>query len=168
MHRRRQAAVGAADALALEHPVARLDQRARVPANGLVQRLNYIRPNAFELDGIDGTYAQLLTSPKGKKVLIVIDTFRYGRNGPLLAQAAKEQGTEVVVFCDELCDWAHPVTPLVVALPMEPDLFLWPSTALHFSLNLLVQDVIDSLGDSVTSHLKKLSQAQDMFGQYSK
>jgi hypothetical protein len=38
MHRRRQAAVGAADALALEHPVARLDQRARVPADGLVQR----------------------------------------------------------------------------------------------------------------------------------
>ena len=137
-------------------------------ANGLVQRLNYIRPHAFELDGIDGTYAQLLTSPQGRKVLIVIDSFRYGRNGPLLAQAAKEQGTEVVVFCDELCDWASAITPCVVALPMEPDLFLWPSTALHFSLNLLVQDVIDELGDSVTAHLKKLSKAQDTFGQYSK
>lgn len=143
-------------------------QTMRYLANGLVQRLNYIRPNAYELDGIDGTYAQLLTSPKGKKVLVVIDTFRYGRNGPLLAKAAKELGAEVVVFCDELCDWAGAITPNVVALPMEPDLFLWPSTALHFSLNLLVQDVIDELGDSVTTHLKKLSKAQDTFGQYSK
>lgn len=143
-------------------------QTMRYLANGLVQRLNYIRPNAYELDGIDGTYAQLLTNPKGKKVLIVIDTFRYGRNGPLLARAAKEQGTEVVVFCDELCDWASAITPNVVALPMEPDLFLWPSTALHFSLNLLVQDVIDELGDSVTGHLKQLSKAQDTFGQYAK
>jgi DNA-binding MurR/RpiR family transcriptional regulator len=143
-------------------------QTMRYLANGLVQRLNYIRPNAYELDGIDGTYAQLLTSPGGNKVLIVIDTFRYGRNGPLLARAAKEQGAEVVVFCDELCDWASGITPNVVALPMEPDLFLWPSTALHFSLNLLVQDVIDEIGDDVTAHLKQLSKAQDTFGQYAK
>jgi DNA-binding MurR/RpiR family transcriptional regulator len=143
-------------------------QTMRYLANGLVQRLNYIRPNAYELDGLDGTYAQLLTSPGGNRVLIVIDAFRYGRNGPLLARAAKEQGAEVVVFCDELCDWAGAITPHVVALPMEPDLFLWPSTALHFSLNLLVQDVIDEMGDEVTSHLKQLSKAQDTFGQYAK
>ncbi len=143
-------------------------QTMRYLATGLVQRLNYIRPNAFELDGIDGTYAQLLTNPRAGKLLIIIDTFRYGRNGPRLAQAAKEQGTEVVVFCDELCDWAHQITPLVVALPMEPDLFLWPSTALHFSLNLLVQDVIDEIGDAVTAHLKQLSKAQDTFGHYTK
>jgi DNA-binding MurR/RpiR family transcriptional regulator len=143
-------------------------QTMRYLANGLVQRLNYIRPNAYELDGVDGTYAQFLTSPSRKKLLIVIDTFRYGRNGPLLARAAKEQGAEVVVFCDDLCDWASAITPHVVALPMEPDLFLWPSTALHFSLNLLVQDVIDEIGDGVTAHLKQLSKAQDTFGQYAK
>ncbi|AOW14288.1 hypothetical protein LPB72_04010 [Hydrogenophaga crassostreae] len=143
-------------------------QTMRYLANGLVQRLNYIRPNAYELDGVDGTYAQLLTNPIGSKVLIVIDTFRYGRNGPLLARAAQAQGAEVVVFCDDLCDWASDITPYVVALPMEPDLFLWPSTALHFSLNLLVQDVIDELGDTVTLHLKQLSKAQDTFGHYTK
>jgi DNA-binding MurR/RpiR family transcriptional regulator len=143
-------------------------QTMRYLAVGLVQRLNYIRPNAFELDGIDGTYAQLLTNQRPGKLLIIIDTFRYGRNGPRLAQAAQEQGTEVVVFCDELCDWAHQITPHVVALPMEPDLFLWPSTALHFSLNLLVQDVIDEIGDEVTTHLRQLSKAQDSFGHYAK
>ena len=36
MHRRRQAAVGTADALPLEHPLAGLDQRARMAADGLV------------------------------------------------------------------------------------------------------------------------------------
>jgi DNA-binding MurR/RpiR family transcriptional regulator len=143
-------------------------QTMRYLAVGLIQRLNYIRPNAFELDGIDGTYAQLLTNPRPGKLLIIIDTFRYGRNGPRLAQTAQEQGTEVIVFCDELCDWAHQITPNVVALPMEPDIFLWPSTALHFSLNLLVQDVLDDIGDEVTAHLKQLSKAQDTFGHYAK
>lgn len=143
-------------------------QTMRYLANGLVQRLNYIRPDVFELDGIDGTFAQLLTSQSPKKVLIIVDTFRYGRNGPLLARSAMEQGAQVVVFCDESCDWAHDITPWVVALPMEPDLFLWPSTALHFSLNVLVQDVIDALGDGVAAHLKQLSKAQDTFGHYAK
>jgi DNA-binding MurR/RpiR family transcriptional regulator len=157
------------------HAVAHADsvyavgfQTMRYLANGLVHRLNYIRPNALELDGIDGTYAQLLTNPRPNKLLIIIDTFRYGRNGPLLAQAAQEQGVEVVVFCDELCDWATKFTSNVVALPMEPDLFLWPSTAIHFSLNLLAQDVIDEIGDGVTEHLKRVSKAQDTFGQYAK
>jgi hypothetical protein len=35
-------------------------------------------------------------------------------------------------------------------------------------LNLLIQDVIDELGDSVREQMKLLSQAQELFGQYMK
>jgi DNA-binding MurR/RpiR family transcriptional regulator len=137
-------------------------------ANGLVQRLGYVRANVHELDGTDGVYAKLLTDPAPKRCLIIIDTFRYGRNGPVLAKAARDRGANVVIFCDELCDWAGPITPYVVTLPSESGFFFRPTTAIHFSLNLLIQDVIDELGDSVREQMKLLSQAQELFGQYMK
>ena len=95
-------------------------------ANGLVQRLGYVRANVHELDGTDGVYAKLLTDPAPKRTLIIIDTFRYGRNGPVLAKAARDRGADVVIFCDELCDWAAPITPYVVALPSEAGFFFRP------------------------------------------
>jgi len=137
-------------------------------ANGLVQRLGYVRANVHELDGADGVYAKLLTDPAPKRTLIIIDTFRYGRNGPVLAKAARDRGVDVIIFCDELCDWASSITPYVVALPSEPGFFFRPTTALHFSLSLLIQDVIDELGDSVRDQMKLLSDAQKLFGQYLK
>jgi len=137
-------------------------------ANGLVQRLGYVRANVHELDGTDGVYAKLLTDPAPKRTLIIIDTFRYGRNGPVLAKAARDRSAQVVIFCDELCDWATPITPYVVALPTEEGFFFRPTTAIHFSLNLLIQDVIDELGESVREQMKLLSQAQELFGQYMK
>ena len=137
-------------------------------ASGLVQRLGYIRPNVHEMDGTDGVYAKLLTDPAPKRTLVIIDIYRYGRNGPVLAKAARDRGADVVVFCDELCDWAAPITPYVVALPSEEGFFFRPTTAIHFGLNLLIQDVIDELGDSVREQMKLLSQAQELFGQYMK
>lgn len=137
-------------------------------ANGLVQRLGYVRANVHELDGTDGVYAKLLTDPAPKRCLIIIDTYRYGRNGPVLAKAASDRGAKVVIFCDELCDWAGPITPYVVTLPSESGFFFRPTTAIHFSLNLLIQGVIDELGDSVREQMKLLSQAQELFGQYMK
>lgn len=137
-------------------------------ANGLVQRLSYVRANVHEMDGTDGVYAKLLTDPAAKRTLLIIDIFRYGKNGPVLAQAARERGADVVVFCDELCDWAAAITPHVVALPSESGFFFRPTTAIHFILGLLVQDVIDRLGDRVRAQMALLSEAQELFGQYMK
>ena len=137
-------------------------------ANGLVQRLSYVRANVHEMDGSDGVYAKLLTDPADKRTLLIIDIFRYGKNGPVLAQAARERGADVVVFCDELCDWATAITPHVVALPSESGFFFRPTTAIHFILGLLVQDLIDRLGDRVRAQMALLSEAQELFGQYMK
>ena len=137
-------------------------------ANGLIQRLDYIRANAHELDGVDGVYAKFLTDPAPKRTLIIIDMYRYGKNGPVLAKAARERGADVIIFCDELCDWALDITPYVVALPSESAFFFRETTGIHFSLSLLVQDVIDELGDSVRDQMKLLSEAQELFGQYLK
>lgn len=135
-------------------------------ATGLVLRLNYVRPNVHELDGADGVYAKFFADPAPKQTLIIIDTFRYARNGPVLARVARDRGANVVVFCDEHCDWAADITPFVFALPSEAGFFFRPTTALHFSLHLLVQDVIDELGEPVRKQLELLSEAQERFGQF--
>lgn len=135
-------------------------------ATGLVLRLNYVRPNVHELDGADGVYAKFFADPAPRRTLIIIDTFRYARNAPVLAKVAHESGANVVVFCDEYCDWATQITPFVFALPSEAGFFFRPTTALHFSLHLLVQDVIDELGQPVRKQLELLSEAQERFGQF--
>lgn len=137
-------------------------------ATGLVLRLGYLRPNVQHLDGGDGVYANVLTDPAPRRVLILIDVFRYGRNGPVLAAAARARGVDVVVFCDDLCDWAAPITPYVLPLPRDMDFLFGASTAIHFALDLLLQDVAEALGDAARRQLEFLSDAQEAFGQYLK
>jgi DNA-binding MurR/RpiR family transcriptional regulator len=131
-------------------------------------RLGYIRPNVHEIDGSDGVYAKILADPAPKRVLILIDIFRYARNGPVLAGTVRDQGADVIVFCDEYCDWAAEITPHVVALPSTTTLFFRSDTAIHFSLSLLEQDVIDAYGEKVRRQMALLSEAQELFDQYAK
>lgn len=135
-------------------------------ASGLVGRLNYIRANVHELDGSDGVYAAVFANTSARRTLIIVDTFRYGRNGPVLAKVASDQGAHVVIFCDEHCDWASDITPFVVTLPSESGFFFRPTMALHFCMHMLVQDVIDELGEPVRRQLELMSRAQELFGQF--
>ena len=137
-------------------------------ATGLSLRLGYVRPNVHELDGGDGVYAKILTDPAPRRTLILIDVFRYGRNGPVLAKAARERGADVIVFCDEFCHWAAEITPYVVALPADSDFLFRSTLGIHFGLSLLTMDVADMLGDAVKRQLDLLSDAQELFGQYMK
>lgn len=141
-------------------------QTMRYLASGLVSRLNYIRANVHELDGVDGVYAPFFSSTASRRTLIIVDTFRYGKNGPVLAKVAREQGADVIILCDEHCKWATEITPLVVTLPSEAGFFFRPTMALHFCMHMLVQDVIDALGEPVRRQLELLSEAQELFGQF--
>ncbi|AOU96751.1 hypothetical protein BI364_00855 [Acidihalobacter yilgarnensis] len=137
-------------------------------ARGFAMRLGYVRSNVHEIDGADGVYAKLLTDPAPRRVLVMMDIFRYARNGPVLARAARDRGVDVIVFCDEFCDWAAEITPYVVALPSATPLFFRSDTGIHFSLGLLEQDVIDAYGEGVRKQMELLSEAQELFGQYMK
>jgi DNA-binding MurR/RpiR family transcriptional regulator len=141
-------------------------QTMRYMASGLVGRLSYIRSNVHELDGVDGVYAPFFSSTASRRTLILVDTFRYGKNGPILARVAREQGADVVVLCDEHCKWAAEITPFVVTLPSESGFFFRPTMAMHFCMHMLVQDVIDALGEPVRQQLSLLSDAQELFGQF--
>lgn len=133
-------------------------------ADGLCRRLAYLRDRVHILDGIDGVYAGLLPAPGERMTLIMIDTFRYGAHGPLLAQFARERGVDVVIFADEFCDWATGITPHVLRYPAETRFVLAMPIGITTGLNLLLQDVSAALGDDARARIAKLSDAQEHFG----
>jgi len=133
-------------------------------ADGLCRRLGYLRDRVHILDGIDGVYAGLLPSAGEKITLIIIDTFRYGAHGPLLARLARERGVDVVVFADEFCDWASTITPHVLRYPAETRFVLSLPLGITTGLTLLLQDVTTTLGDAALQRIEKLSDAQEHFG----
>jgi len=143
-------------------------QTMRYLADGLCLRLRYVRGNVHLLDGGDGVYADLLADPAPRRTLIIIDTFRYAAHGPILARIAAQQGVEVIVFCDEFCEWTANLTPHVLMFPPESRFFVGLPTGIHFALNLLVQDVIQRRGSAVPDQLQMLSNAQDAFGLFIK
>lgn len=133
-------------------------------ADGLARRLAYLRDRAHLLDGIDGVYAGLLPSSGERITLIIIDTFRYGAHGPLLAQMARERGVDVVIFADEFCDWASGITPHVLRYPAETRFVLALPQGIAMGLTLLLQDVSARLGEPARARIAKLSDAQEYFG----
>ncbi|TCS62185.1 MurR/RpiR family transcriptional regulator [Varunaivibrio sulfuroxidans] len=147
-------------------------------ADGLAMHLEYVRPNVQHLDGVNGTYANVLGAnvpdagiPGGdavKNTLIIIDIFRYGRNGPELARVARDAGADVIVVCDEFCDWAAGITPYVLPVATNIGLFFSSTVAIQVLLNLLIHDVVDTLGEAAARRMESLSEAQNRFGQYLK
>lgn len=133
-------------------------------ADGLCRRLAYLRDRVHILDGIDGVYAGLLPSAGERITLIMIDTFRYGAHGPLLARLARERGVDVVVFADEFCEWASAITPHVLRYPAETRFVLSLPLGITTGLTLLLQDVTTALGDTALQRIEKLSDAQEHFG----
>ena len=141
-------------------------QSMRYLADGLCQRLRYIRNNVVPLDTMDGVFGNMFTDNVANKTLIMVDNFRYAAEGPLLLDAALNAGINVVFFCDEFCEWANGRTPHLVVLPNESNFFMGMPVGLHFALNLLIQDVIAALGPRVDTHMEILTRVQDELGQF--
>lgn len=135
-------------------------------ADGFSRRLAYFRDRVNLLDGIDGLYAELLPAPNEKVSLVLMDVFRYGAHGPILAKLARERGIEVIIFADEFCDWADEITPHVIRYPSENHFFLPMPQSFSTGLNLLLQDISTALGDKAVARVQKLSKAQDKFGMF--
>jgi DNA-binding MurR/RpiR family transcriptional regulator len=133
-------------------------------ADGFSRRLSYLRDRVHLVDGIDGVYAGLLPAPSEKATLIMMDVFRYGAHGPILAKLARERGMDVIIFADEFCDWADGITPHILRYPAETHFFLAMPQGISTGLNLLLQDVSGKLGKRAKQRVRKLSEAQDHFG----
>jgi len=137
-------------------------------ARGMAMHLLYVRPNVHHLNGVDGIYGNVLTDPAKKKTLIIVDIFRYGKNGPVLAKFAKQQGVNVVVICDEFCEWAAEASDYHLPVSTNTGFFFNSMGSIHVLMNLMVHDVVDELGDRVKAQMDTVWRAQEEFGQYLK
>jgi DNA-binding MurR/RpiR family transcriptional regulator len=137
-------------------------------ARGMAMHLLYVRPSVHHLSGTDGIYANVLTDKAVKKVLIIVDIFRYGKNGPVLAEFAKQQGVDVIVICDEFCEWAAEVADYHLPVSTNTGFFFNSMGAIHVLMNLMVHDVVDELGNCVKTQMDVVWRAQEKFGQYIK
>ncbi|QPC44101.1 MurR/RpiR family transcriptional regulator [Kaustia mangrovi] len=137
-------------------------------ARAFVDHLEYVRPRAFHLDGTNGDYFNVLTDPGPNVALVLVDIFRYGRAGPLLAEFAHKRGVKVIVLCDDLCDWAVPVADHVFTVAGNRGPFMGTTIALYALINLLLRDTANMLGDRALDLLEVAAEAQDWFGQHLK
>jgi DNA-binding MurR/RpiR family transcriptional regulator len=141
---------------------------ARPLALELVTRLEYVRPGVHLSDGQNGHYGEVLNESARRLSLVLIDFYRYDRATQILARAARDQGIDVIIVTDAYCLWAREVTDRVFSLPTSTGLF-WHSTAAFTTLlNLMVDDVIQRLGDRVPKRLDKVFQTQERLGQFAK
>jgi len=93
----------------------------------------------------------------------MVDCRRYSRWFRLLAQKAVELGVPLILATDAYCRWAGTLTPHVLQVRTDSGRF-WDNTAPLASLfNLLVEDVIEELGDAVHSQLDAASEFNAAF-----
>jgi len=132
-------------------------------ASDFAGRLDYVRPGARFLDGRNGTFGELFGSNSDKACLVLFEMRRYTKLSHLLAQAAKQAGTRIVIICDNHCYWARDYTETVLSVRTDSHLF-WDVQAPFLSLNgLLLDDLIVELGDDVVGRIKTMRDLQDRF-----
>lgn len=139
-------------------------QMANHLAGALVGHLGYIRPNVEVVTGSKGVYAAPLTNPAKDKTLILIDLFRYAKDGPILAAFAQEKGIKVIIICDDVCGWAPSCADLVFPVAINRGLFMSSTIAIYSLLNLMLHDVAALLGARARAVHETLSEAQERFG----
>jgi DNA-binding MurR/RpiR family transcriptional regulator len=114
-------------------------QTERGLAMAFADQLAYVRPEVRLLSVADRAFADMRTEASEKSCLMLIDCRRYSRWFRLLAQRAAQLRVPVVIVTDAYCRWDN-------------------NAPLASLLNLLLEDVIERLGDSVYTQLDAASE----------
>ena len=139
---------------------------ARGLAIEFVSRLEYIRPGVHLADGTNGHYADVMFDEASRIAYLLIDFYRYDKLTQRAAEYARQRGHEVHILADSYCVWAHKITDSVFNLPTSTGLYWHSNAAMSVLLNLLVNDIIKELGDSVPKRIDEVLQAQKAFDQF--
>lgn len=138
-------------------------QSERELAAGFAHLLGYVRPGVHSLDAGSGLYAEILDATPAD-VIVLVDIRRYSRHFRLLAERAAAAGLPVVVITDPYCPWVRDLTPHILTAEVALGHFWDMNTALASLLNLLVDDVMRSIGtEKVHARLALLSDSYSEF-----
>lgn len=138
-------------------------QTERGLAMAFADQLAYVRPDVRHLSVADRAFADMRTEASAKSCLVMLDCRRYSRWFRLLAQKAAQLGIPVVIVTDAYCRWATELTPHALRVRTDSGRFWDNNAPLASLLNLLLEDVIERLGDAVYAQLDAASEFGSAF-----
>ncbi|AZO68030.1 MurR/RpiR family transcriptional regulator [Mesorhizobium sp. M6A.T.Cr.TU.016.01.1.1] len=133
-------------------------QTERGVAAMLANLLQYARDGVSLVDTSAGNYHEIFATESESHCLVLFDVRRYSEQTYDLAARASREGIPLVMITDKFCDWIRKFTSHVIAVSTEVELFWSSPVSLSCAVNLLVNDVIGSLGQTVEKRLERLSE----------
>lgn len=133
-------------------------QTERGLAIAFADQLAYVRSGVRYLSVADRAFADLRTEAGERSCLVMVDSRRYSRWFRLLARKAVELRVPVVIVTDAYCRWANELSALSLRVRTDSGRFWDNNAPIASLLNLLLEDVIEQLGDAVYAHLDAASE----------
>lgn len=138
-------------------------QTERGLAMSFADQLAYVRPGVRYLSVTNRAFADLRNEATANSCLVMVDCRRYARWFRLLAQKAVELRVSLILVTDAYCRWAGTLTPHLLQASTDSGRFWDNNAPIACLLNLLVEDVIEALGDAVHSQLDAASEFSAAF-----
>ena len=138
-------------------------QTERGVAATFAHLMQYARDGVSLVDMSAGNYHEIFAADPRGRCLVLIDMRRYSDQAYALAARVNQNGMPIIMITDKFCDWIRKFSNHVIAVPTEVELFWSSQVALSCAVNLLVNDVIGSLGTNVEKRLDDLSELYQSF-----
>lgn len=119
-------------------------------------RLQWVRPGVHFVEGLDGTYSEILTDDPGKSCVLLIDTAEYAALTFRLCEEVQRRGVPLLVVTDKYSHWAKEFTDLALEVSTHVDLYWDSMSAVSSVLNLLTHAVADKLGSKAERRMNEL------------
>lgn len=141
-------------------------QNVRGIAQYFASQLSYARPKVAFVDGLNGTYSEVLDGSTADRCLLLFDVRRFASKAKPLAEEARAVGMKVILVTDDTCTWAQEVSDIPIIMPGARGP-LWDGAATTVALlDLMISNLIVELGDSVNERVDRLTRLQDIFGDF--
>jgi DNA-binding MurR/RpiR family transcriptional regulator len=141
-------------------------QNVRGIAQYFAAQLSYTRPRVTFVDGLNGTYSELLDGSVEGRVLFLHDVRRFASKARPLAEEARRAGVKVILLTDEFCPWAEEVSDISLVIPGSHGP-LWDGAATMTAvMDLLLSNIIVVLSGKVGERVELLTRLQDVFGDF--
>lgn len=136
-------------------------------ARYFAEQLAYARDGVRYLDGLNGTYVELLDHPPEGTLLVLVDCRRFASKSRILAREATAAGHQLLVITDQYCDWVTE-DQCALMLPATRSRTWDNFMSLAALLDFLMTSVIADGGEEVRRRTQRVARLQDMFGDFEK
>jgi DNA-binding MurR/RpiR family transcriptional regulator len=141
-------------------------QNVRGIAQYFASQLSYTRPRVQFVDGLNGTYAEVLDGSVEGRVLFLHDVRRFAAKARPLAVEARRAGVKVVLLTDEYCPWGAEVSDVCLVVPGSHGPLWDGSSAILAVMDLMLSNIVVLRGEEVNERVDSLTRLQNIFGDF--